>query len=354
MTTLPSLEDHIITAMGKETQEKCMGDEEAMDANRLIQYVDEGVREVLPGGTQVHGISPSGFSPWAKTAKIDATNQAGEETPFFIKVHKSEHGKDMVKSEFKGMKMLRAAWGSELVAEPVGYGEYKKGKGVWFFICHYYELSGGLPDVKTFPALIAKMHNRPDAQSRTGEFGLGFSTYGGRNLHRFPFAKTWKDCFYGGLALTFEMEKETHGPDAELDRLREGILNQVVPRLLGPLETEGRTITPVLIHGDLWDGNASVNADTGKPIIFDATPLYAHNEYELAPWWAKRHKMTHKYIDEYIKHYPRSEPVEDFEDRGALYSLRFDLHASSLRPGDLEYREIAMNTMRGLCEKYVL
>ena len=30
--------------------------------------------------------------------------------------------------------------------------------------------------------------------------------------------------------------------------------------------------------GDIWDGSASVNADTNLPIIFDARSSYAHDE----------------------------------------------------------------------------
>jgi hypothetical protein len=40
----------------------------------------------LPPGTQIQGITPSGASYWARTAKIDATDQEGNPTPFFIKV----------------------------------------------------------------------------------------------------------------------------------------------------------------------------------------------------------------------------------------------------------------------------
>lgn len=40
----------------------------------------------LPPGTQIRGITPSGASYWARTAKIDATDQHGNPTPFFIKV----------------------------------------------------------------------------------------------------------------------------------------------------------------------------------------------------------------------------------------------------------------------------
>jgi hypothetical protein len=44
---------------------------------------------------------------------------------------------------------------------------------------------------------------------------------------------------------------------------------------------------------------------------------------EMAPWWAPRHEMNRLgYIEEYIKQVgAKSEPVEDFEDRGLLYGL---------------------------------
>jgi fructosamine-3-kinase len=35
------------------------------------------------------------------------------------------------------------------------------------------------------------------------------------------------------------------------------LLKKVIPRLLDPLETDGRSIKPVLLHGDLWLGNVS-------------------------------------------------------------------------------------------------
>jgi hypothetical protein len=58
---------------------------------RLIEYIDEAVKEALPPGTQFHGISPSGVSYWARTAKIDATDADGNKTPFFMKVSVTNH-----------------------------------------------------------------------------------------------------------------------------------------------------------------------------------------------------------------------------------------------------------------------
>ncbi|KAK7999566.1 hypothetical protein PG990_012166 [Apiospora arundinis] len=337
--------------------DKSVWDQEIAVPAAVIEYIDKGVKDKLPEGTQCHGITPSGASYWARTAKIDATNEHGENTPFFIKVHQTETGKDMASSEFEAMKLLRKVM-PELVAKPIAWGLYLERPDTWFYLCRYCELSGGLPPLSKFPELLAEMHRRsaasPSAMGQGDLFGLDLVTYGGRNPHYFPPSLSWEEAFTRGLQKTFDMEEATQGPNPEMRRLRESLMTKVIPRLLRPLETDGRTVTPTLVHGDLWDGNVSVDVYTGSPVIFDATPLYAHNEYELAPWWAPRHKMTGAYIDEYTKHYPISDPKEDFADRGALYGLRFDLHASSLYAGNLMHRDIAMDTMRRLLGKYHL
>jgi protein-ribulosamine 3-kinase len=248
----------------------------------------------------------------------------------------------MVSSEYKSMRLLYELV-PDMVAEPIAWGAYKEEADTYFFVCRFCELSGDIPDTSDFPRLLADMHQR--AVSKSGEFGLPLVTYSGRNAQYFPPSKSWEECFSKGLTAIFNKEEEMHGPNEELRMLREAIMNKVIPRLLRPLESDGRTLTPRLVHGDLWDGNASTDLATGKPMIFDAVPLYAHNECEcppastittmleelgtntqlradeLAPWWAPRHKMTDKYITEYVRHFPEAEPVEDFRDRGLLYRL---------------------------------
>jgi hypothetical protein len=51
----------------------------------LALLISNSITE-LPPGTQILGITPSGASYWARTAKIDATDEEGNPTPFFIKV----------------------------------------------------------------------------------------------------------------------------------------------------------------------------------------------------------------------------------------------------------------------------
>lgn len=53
----------------------------------------------------------------------------------------------------------------------------------------------------------------------------------------------------------YEFEKQTQGEDEELDNLFDALCKEVIPRLLRPLETGGRSIKPCLVHSDLWPGN---------------------------------------------------------------------------------------------------
>ena len=72
--------------------------------------------------------------------------------------------------------------------------------------------------------------------------------------------------------------EESQGPDKELRDLFRQTMTKVVPRLLRPLETGVRQIKPSLVHGDLYSGNVSVDVEDGRPVLYDATCLYAHNE----------------------------------------------------------------------------
>ncbi|KAK4032546.1 hypothetical protein C8A01DRAFT_20379 [Parachaetomium inaequale] len=345
--------------------DKEVWDKEIPIPERLIKYVDQGVRDKLPPGTQVHGITQSGASYWARTAKIEAADAVGNPTPFFMKVLQFEQGKDMVSAEYYAMSLLHSA-NPDMVVEPVAWGAYTEEPETYFFVCRFHQFlkvkepSGRkelppvnkIPDVLVFPGLVSDLHKR--GASRTGEFGFPITMYGGRNPQTFPLCKSWEECFSKGLSNIFDAEEQTHGPDEEMRHLREGLMTKVIPRLLRPLETEGRVLTPTLVHGDLWDGNVAVDKATGKPLVFDATPLYAHNEYELGPWWPTRHRMGRDYIEEYQTIHGASKPSRDFESRVKLYAIRFDLHASSLYPGNLLWRNLVKDAIRDLLNRYPL
>ncbi|KAK8022608.1 hypothetical protein PG993_013375 [Apiospora rasikravindrae] len=297
--------------------DKAVWDQEIPVSESTISYVDEAIKKILPSGLQITGISPSGASYWARTAKIKAFNADGNEDNYFVKVHQGDHGKTMVSAEYEAMTALYKLI-PEMVAKPTAWGSYEAMPDTHFFVCKYHEMSEAIPDIEVFPAMVAEIHKRSAAPD--GKFGYPNATFGGKNPQDFPLSDTWEECFRKGMEGIFAAELATQGPDKEWERLTELTLEKTIPRLLGALEADGREIAPCLVHGDLWEGNCSVDANTGRPMIFDGTPLYAHNEYELGPWLCPRHRFP-PYIDEYIKHFPASEPKEEFRDRLGLYCL---------------------------------
>ena len=116
------------------------------------------------------------------------------------------------------------------------------------------------------------------SESPNGKFGFHTITYNGDVPQENGFANTWEEFFINGFKHMLNLNIERGGPWEEMNCLEAGMLSKVIPRLLRPMETRGRTVKPVLVHGDLWCGNAAVDTQTGLPLIYDPASFYAHNE----------------------------------------------------------------------------
>lgn len=124
----------------------------------------------------------------------------------------------------------------------------------------------------------------------------------------------------------------------ELVGRAEPFIEKVIPRLLRPLQTGGRNIKPVLLHGDLWHGNISIEAATGQMLIFDPCAFYGHQEMELQCWVHDRYHdvpggsglKSGEMVRRYKQVIGADEPREDFEDRVRLYALRNEIASSGI------------------------
>ena len=123
----------------------------------------------------------------------------------------------------------------------------------------------------------------------------------------------------------------------------------------------GGGVTPVVVHGDLWSGNHGVaRLDSPDPnnapgpiedVIFDPSACYAHSEYELGIMRLFGGFESRTFWDEYHAICPKAEPVEEFEDRVALYELYHRLnHYAIFGRG---YRDGAVRVMEGLLGRYM-
>ena len=187
----------------------------------------------------------------------------------------------------------------DLVPQPIGWGGYTNDASTYFFICAFREMTGEVPGeastavdhseeshsrsskelqrISDFSGQIARLHKT--ALSPTGKFGFPVTTYGGRLPQDTTFCDTWEESFTRGIQRMFDLEEGQHGHEEDMIQLRTLVVNKAIPRLLRPLETEGRSISACLMHGDLWDGNTGVDRETRKPVIFDACSSYAPVSY---------------------------------------------------------------------------
>lgn len=202
----------------------------------------------------------------------------------------------------------------------------------FFFLCEFVNIANDLPDPKALGARLAKMHH--ESQSPTGKFGFHVTTYDGKLPQTTNWESSWTTFFGKLLAGIARLDVEVNGPWDELQEVLDQTLERVVPVLLGNLEAEGKKIKPCLIHGDLWEGNIGTDYQTGNLYIFDAASYYAHNEMELGIWRTDHHRMKSKaYRTEYLRNFEASEPIDEWDDRNRLYSVKTQLMYSAHVPG---------------------
>lgn len=182
----------------------------------------------------------------------------------------------------------------------------------------------GVPDPNQLCAKLAQLHR--NSVSPTRNFGMHVTTCQGRTPQAVSWEASWTKFFTNLLKNVVDLDFETNGPWKELEQLEFRVFADVIPRLIGAVESDGRSIKPCLIHGDLWEGNTGTFDETGDIYIFDSGAFYAHNEMEIGDWRCN-YNTIHKevYTTTYLQHYPASEPQEEWNDRNRMYSIYYNV-----------------------------
>ncbi|KAF2649449.1 hypothetical protein K491DRAFT_721643 [Lophiostoma macrostomum CBS 122681] len=300
-----------------------------------FEGVDDNVIAKLPQESKVASISPHGSSFWTQTAQLETKLPDGTCQTYFLKVAEGENGRGMMRGEFESMSLLHSIT-PEFVPKPHAWGTYHGLPQFHFFLCDFHDMTDELPEIESFTSTVARLHKASSALS-PDRYGFHVPTHMGFTAQDNRWCDTWEEFFRQGMVRMLERERNVHGPNDELEDLTGKLYDSVIPRLLRPL-TVLKSITPVLVHGDLWYGNCCTDNATGQPIVFDACVFWAHNEYEVGTWRALRYRFGKSYIKAYQKHFPISVPEEDHDDRNALYSIRYDLHSSIAYSSSLRFR----------------
>jgi protein-ribulosamine 3-kinase len=250
-----------------------------LDLDDGTTELDPNVVAKLPTGCRILSVEGHGVSFWAKTYRIDVELADNERTQqsFFIKVLSHETGKRMVHGEFESMTAIRKI-SPTFAPEPIAWGSFQNVPDAHFFLCEYRDMSDEMPDPQKFAAQLA--HLRQDSHSPDGKFGFHVTTYSGNLPQLNDPEASWETYFAKSIQWALDLELAAKGPDPEFDSLIPTLFDKVIPRLLRPLESDGRTVKPSLVHGDLWYANSGIDVDTDTSLLFDACCFYAHNECE--------------------------------------------------------------------------
>ncbi len=240
----------------------------------------------------------------------------------------------MMKGEYESMREI-CKISPSFAPRPICWGSCAE-SARHFFLSEFHDLGSGLPSTSDFARELAKLHK--ESSSPNNMFGFHITTCNGQLPQDNAWTESWEEFFSNGIQQLLGMEEERRGPNEELQELSKSLLEKVIPRLLRPLETQGRTVKPSLLHGDLWIGNVATNKATGQPVIFDSSAYYGHHECEvclykaafflsanlsdeLSPLRPMNNQWSRDCIEAYYKCMPKDAPVEDWEFRNALYAL---------------------------------
>ncbi|CAI7620277.1 unnamed protein product [Penicillium glandicola] len=221
-------------------------------------------------------------------------------------------------------------------------------------------------DETTLAHRLGKLHTTPatpDPDTGRRRFGFPVPTFCGDTKQPNRFCDSWAEFYANERLLTIlATSEERNGPDAGLREAVEKTAYKVVPRLLRDdhlgytSSGEGEGIVPVVVHGDLWSGNAdrgrivgSGRDETAGDVVYDPSACYGHSEFELG--------IMHmfggfgaRFFDQYHQIVPKTEPVAEYPDRMQLYELYHHLNHHAIFGGG--YRSGAMSIMQKLIRKY--
>ena len=326
--------------------------------------IDPSILRALHLDAPTTQIASHGGSGFASTFRLTTPT-----TSIFVKISPGPAAATMFEGEHASLNAINAVVPS-LCPRSLAWGKLD-GKDAYFLATEFLELNAGRlsssKGTKTGSGLslaqkLAKLHTTPAAIPdgyTEPQFGFPVTTCCGDTPQDNTWTASWADFFAKRRLLAIlERGERANGKDTGLRTLVERAATHVVPRLLGPDHLGGSAgpIKPVVVHGDLWSGNHGRGSFAGRDdggaveeVIFDPSACYAHSEYELGIM-----QMFGGFGGSFMKEYhslvPKTEPVEEYEDRVRLYESYHHLNHWAIFGGG--YRSGAMGILRGLCRTY--
>ena len=245
---------------------------------------------------------------------------------YFIKPHaRAGRYPGMFSTEFEALSLLLAT-GTIRVPGPVTVGEE-------FIVLEAFTSGSRKPD---WPERLGRQLALLHRHTRQEKFGFSRDNYLGttRQPNRWSndWLNFWRDQRLGWQLRLFAAKTDAGDPLLRLGEILLASLDQFLGRLDEPA---------VLLHGDLWSGNAAAD-EKGDPIIFDPASYYGHREAEIGMM-----RLFGGFGPRCEAAYAEIWPLQTgSEQRIALYRLYHELNHLNLFGGS--YYQSCLSTMKTL------
>ncbi|KAI1325106.1 fructosamine kinase [Xylariaceae sp. FL0255] len=326
----------------------------------IPRHVDAAVATARSIEAQYTLVQPHPAAGFFVPEKI--TYRLGQNVTYFYM--KSGEKGEMFESEYHALDLLKRAAPTS-APKPLAWGRFEKSE-TWYLVTEWIEVDFKprmlpLPPPppafsgKTLAQKLAQLHKAPVSTPvgyKQPMFGFEMTTFCGSAPQRNDWMGSWAHFFSeNGIKAICQIIEEKHGTDPELTDFISRLLESVVPRLLGNGRLGGKSgIRPVLIHGDLWEGNKAKGRFLGHPqmevVAFDPDSCYAHSEFELG--LARMFGgFSASFFNEYHHIVPKTEPKIEYNDKMTLYELYHWLNHYAIYSGG--YREDFIQSIDTYC-----
>lgn len=184
---------------------------------------------------------------------------------FFIKTHsQAKSFPGFFKTEFKALQLL-AEPDVIHVPKPIAYDDD-------FIVMEVFKEGAKADDwQEQMGRRLAQLHKA----TQNAQYGFEENNYIGTTKQINNWSDSWLN-FWREQRLGYQLKLFSEKTDQNDPLLKTG------QQLLNKLDSLIGNITEpaVLLHGDLWSGNATAN-EKGEPVIFDPASYYGHREVEI-------------------------------------------------------------------------
>jgi fructosamine-3-kinase len=225
----------------------------------LRHEITAALQHAFGNGLHIVSITPAAGSSFSSTARVTLQNCDALFAKYAVN---PPHG--IFHREYEALRFLHGTQ-TLRVPEPVCSGDE-------FIVTRWIQFGSRAPDwQEAFGRGLALLH----LARQSSRYGFDRDNYLGASVQRNDWHESWLD-FWRQCRLGPQLAKwqQRAANTDELLKLGDRLL-QRLDAYLGAVREPG-----VLLHGDLWAGNAAADRD-GNPVIYDPASYHGHREAEF-------------------------------------------------------------------------